>query len=72
MHTLIVTDHTGDRRHQFDPTNIIEVLEAQRRFRELSKAGYIAAKRAGSGSELIREFDPTVNETMFFPRLVGG
>ena len=26
----------------------------------------------GGGSELIREFDPMVNETVFFPRLVGG
>ncbi len=73
MHTLIVMDHTGDSRHQFDPTNNIEVFEAHRRFRELSKAGYIAAKRTGSGtSELIREFDPTVKETVLFPRLVGG
>ena len=73
MHTLIVMDHTGDSRHQFDPTNTVEVLEVQSRFHELSKAGYTAAKRTGSGrSELIREFDPTVKETVFFPRLVGG
>jgi hypothetical protein len=73
MNTLIAMDHTGDSRHQFDPTNNIEVLEAQSRFHELSKAGYIAAKRTGSGrSKLIREFDPTVKETVLFPSLVGG
>ncbi len=73
MHALIVMDNTGDSRHQFDPTNNLDVLEAHRRFRELSKAGYIAAKRTGSGtSELIREFDPTVKKTVLFPRLVGG
>jgi hypothetical protein len=73
MHTLIVMDDTGDARHQFDPTNNVEVLEAHRRFRELSKAGYNAAKRAGNGTvERIRELDPTAKETLFFPRLVGG
>jgi hypothetical protein len=73
MHTLIVMDHTGDSRHQFDPTNTVEVLEARSRFHELSTAGYTAAKRTGSGgSELIREFDPSVKETVLFPRLVGG
>jgi hypothetical protein len=38
-----------------------------------SKAGYTAAKRKGDGtSEVIRQFDPTVKETLFIPRLVGG
>jgi hypothetical protein len=73
MHTLIVMDHTGDSRHDFDPNDYIEVLDAERRFRELSKAGYTAAKRTGDGtSEMIRQFDPTVKETLFIPRLVGG
>jgi hypothetical protein len=48
MNTLIVMDHTGDSRHQFDPTNNIEVLEAQSRFHELIKSGYTAAKRTGA------------------------
>jgi hypothetical protein len=48
-------------------------LDAERLFRELSKAGYTAAKRTGDGtSEMIRQFDPTVKETLFIPRLVGG
>jgi hypothetical protein len=73
MHTLIVMDHTGDSRHPFDPNDYVEVLNAERRFRELSKAGYTAAKRTGNGtSEVIRQFDPTVKETLFIPRLVGG
>jgi hypothetical protein len=73
MHTLIVMDHTGDSRHPFDPNDYVEVLNAERRFRELSKAGYTAAKRTGNGtSEVIRQFDPSVKETLFIPRLVGG
>jgi hypothetical protein len=62
MHTFIARDHTGESRHHFE-----------RRFRELSKVGYTAAKRAGNGmSEVIHQFDPTVKETLFIPRLVGG
>jgi hypothetical protein len=73
MHTFIVLDHTGDSRHHFDPNDYVEVLDAKRRFRELSEAGYTAAKRTGNGtSGVIRQFDPTVKETLFIPRLVGG
>jgi hypothetical protein len=73
MHTQIVMDHTGDTRHHFDPSSDVESLEAQRRFQELTEAGYTAAKKTGNGtSEVIRTFDPTANETLFIPRLVGG
>jgi hypothetical protein len=73
MHTLIIMDHTGDSRHQFDPNDSVEVLDAERRFRELNMAGFAAAKRTANGmSEVIRQFDPTVRETLFIPRLVGG
>jgi hypothetical protein len=48
------------------PNEYLEVLDAEKLFRELSKAGYTAAKRAGNGTaEVIRQFDPTVKETLF-------
>jgi hypothetical protein len=73
MHALIVMDHTGDSRHHFDPNDGWSLLEAQKRFEELRQAGYTAAKRTGNGtSQLIRQFDPTIKETLFIPRLVGG
>ena len=73
MHTQIVMDATGDTRHYFDASDQSAVAEAERRFLKLRKAGYFAAKPTGSGtSELVREFDPTVKETLFMPRLVGG
>jgi hypothetical protein len=57
MATQIVMDHTGDTRHQFDPTD----------------AGFTAAKRVGDGkSEVLKGFDPTAEETLFIPRLKGG
>jgi hypothetical protein len=73
MHLQIVLDTSGDTRHQFAPEDASAVAEAERRFLELTGAGFIAAKRTGNGaSELIRQFDPTAQETVFIPRLVGG
>jgi hypothetical protein len=73
MHIQIVMDLTGDTRHFFEPTNNLSVSEARRRFLVLTEAGYIAAKRTGNGtSQLLRQFDPTAQETLFMPRLTGG
>jgi hypothetical protein len=73
MHLQIVMDTSGDTRHQFDPEDTSAVADAERRFRELTGVGFTAAKRTGIGtSELIREFDPTAQETVFIPRLRGG
>jgi hypothetical protein len=73
MATQIVMDHTGDSRHPFDSKNADAVAKAERRFRDLTEAGYIAAVRTASGeSRRLRSFDPDAEETLFFPRLVGG
>ena len=44
MYLQIVMDTSGDTRHQFDPEDTSAVAEAERRFRELTGAGFIAAK----------------------------
>jgi hypothetical protein len=73
MHIQIVMDATGDTRHHFDANDRAAVAEAEKRFMELTGAGFTAAKRTGPGkSERIREFDPTAKETLFIPRLIGG
>jgi hypothetical protein len=73
MHTQIVMDHTGDTRHHFDANDRAEIAKAEKRFMQLTGAGYIAAKRTGvSTSELIHKFDPAAEETLFIPRLIGG
>ena len=52
---------------------MLPLLRKHARFSELIGAGYTAAVRTGSGtSELVRNFDPAANETLFFPRLRGG
>jgi hypothetical protein len=73
MATQIVMDHNGDTRHKFDPKDAKALFEAEQRFRKLTGAGFTAAVRSGSGDPVVkRTFDPTAEETVFFPRLVGG
>jgi len=73
MATQIVMDRTGDTRHTFDIQDRAEVEKAERRFRDLTGAGFTAAVRSGPGEQrVIRAFDPTAEETLFYPRLVGG
>jgi hypothetical protein len=73
MATQIVMDHKGDSRFQFNPRDAEGLAEAERRFKKLTGAGFTAAVRtAASESTRIRSFDPNAEETLFFPRLVGG
>ena len=73
MATQIIMDLHGDTRHHFDANNMKALLEAERRFKALTRAGFTAATRTASGEPVVtRAFDPNVEETLFFPRLVGG
>jgi hypothetical protein len=73
MAIQIVMDRTGDSRHHFDPNDAQELARAEQRFYELTKVGFTAATRTGPGQvSQIRSFDPIAEETVFFPRLVGG
>ena len=68
-----IMDTTGDSRHTFNPADLQELAKAEQRFRELTTHGFTAAVRAGPGQvSRIKAFDPTAEETLFFPRLVGG
>ena len=69
MAKQIVMDATGDTKYEFNPADAAALKKAERRFKELTGAGFIAAVRTSSGqSELIREFNPAAEETVFFPR----
>lgn len=73
MPTQIVMDHSGDTRHVFDASDQAAVAEAERRFLELTGAGFTAAERTGPGEQqLVRAFNPAAEETLFHPRLKGG
>ena len=54
-------------------SNLGATGEADPRFRQLTGTGFTAAVRTAEGrSKLIRNFDPSAEETIFFPRLQGG
>jgi hypothetical protein len=73
MATQIVMDHSGDSRYTFDPKDANALLKAEQRFKELTGSGYTAAFRTADGEPVVtRSFDPAAEETLFFPRLVGG
>jgi hypothetical protein len=73
MATQIIMDHNGDTRHSFDANDAEALLKAERRFKALTGKGFTAATRNASGEPVVtRMFDPTAEETLFFPRLVGG
>ena len=73
MATQIVMNHTGDTRHYFDAKDAQALAKAEERFKELTTVGFTAAIRSAPGEvSVIRSFDPAAEETLFFPRLVGG
>ena len=73
MATQIIMDPNGDTRHNFDAKDANALSEAERRFKDLTGAGFTAATRTASGEPIVTHtFDPTAEETLFFPRLVGG
>ncbi|MCP3466692.1 MULTISPECIES: hypothetical protein [unclassified Bradyrhizobium] len=73
MGIQIVMDHTGDSRYFFDQTDREGLAKAERRFGKLIGQGFTAATRTATGDlNIVRTFDPTADETLFYPRLVGG
>lgn len=73
MAKLIIMDRTGDTQEEFDVKDRTSVADAERRFKELTGVGFTAAVRTEGGkSRKITRFDPTAEETLFFPRLQGG
>jgi hypothetical protein len=73
MATHIIMDHSGDTRHHFDVRDAKALADAERRFKALTGAGFTAATRQANGEiSVARSFDPGAEETVFYPRLVGG
>ena len=73
MAAQIVMDPTGDTRHYFDAEDTETLSNAEARFKMLTGVGFTAAVRDSAGKATVtRTFDPTAEETLFFPRLVGG
>jgi hypothetical protein len=75
MSVQIVMDGSGDTRHEFDVSDSVAVAKAEERFRQLTGNGFRAvalSQDGGGGGELISEFDPAIEQTLFIPQLRGG
>ena len=73
MATQIVMDQTGDTRYCFNADDTEALAKAEERFTSLTSVGFTAAVRDAAGKATVtRSFDPKAEETLFFPRLVGG
>jgi hypothetical protein len=73
MPVQIVMDYRGDTRHYFDANVAEELAKAEARFKLLTGEGFTAAVRTGPGEvSKVNTFNPAAEETVFFPRLVGG
>jgi hypothetical protein len=73
MPTQIVMNHNGDTRHHFDANDAEALAKAEARFKQLTGKGFIAAIRTKPGEVAkINSFNPKAEETVFFPRLIGG
>lgn len=74
MSVQIVMDRSGDTRHEFDGSDASAVARAEERFRELTGKGFraVALGKDGNPGELLKTFDPKVEQTLFIPQLQGG
>ncbi|MCA6109307.1 hypothetical protein [Bradyrhizobium cenepequi] len=73
MATQIVLDHTGDTRHVFEASDAEALGKAEALFKALVGSGSTPAVREPTGEvRITRSFDPTAQETLLYPRLVGG
>jgi len=67
-------DRSGDTRHEFDVADARAVTLAEKRFRDLTGAGFraVALAKDGGPGRLLGRFDPEVEQTLFIPQLQGG
>ena len=64
----------GHSEHQVDINDIMSLAAAHTRFKLLTRRGFSVVEPGQNGQPARRldKFDPTVEETIFIPRLKGG
>ena len=74
MPKQLIMDHTGHSEKVFDRADTVSVAEAERRFAELTGRGFraVALGQGGEPGEIMKTFDPAVEQTLFIPQLMGG
>lgn len=73
-HVLRILDHSGDTVVAWAPGTKTEEDEAEKKFDELSKQGFLmfAASAPGKTPEQVRTFDPQAFEIVAVPQYRGG
>lgn len=69
-----IMDRSGHKQLTWSTDRLDEIVEAKETFDALMKKGYSAfgANQKEEAKHLIKEFDPTVEEMVLVPKIVGG
>ena len=69
-----IMDRSGHKELTWDTARLSEVMAAKEAFDTLMKRGYTAfgSKHKTDARHLVREFDPTLEELVVVPKIVGG
>lgn len=73
-HVLRILDRTGDTAVAWTPGTKTEEDEAEKKFDEMAKQGYLmfAVEAPGKTPEQVRKFDPKAFEIVAVPQFRGG
>lgn len=69
MGKLTIMDHTGDTLMTWDENN---AADAERVYNELVEQGHIPVKTGDNQAVKLHTFDPTAEEIVMIPKIVGG
>lgn len=74
MPVQVIMDRYGDSRHFFETDDRQSMYQAEARFKELTRKGFIAVApgKSGEPGHLLSGFDAQAEETLFIPPLQGG
>ncbi|MDB5935329.1 MAG: hypothetical protein JWQ01_2673 [Massilia sp.] len=72
--TMNIMDESGHRQMNWSMSNAKEIAAAQKTFDRLVKQGYAAfgAPDNAAPKQTMTAFDPTMEEVVMVPRIVGG
>jgi hypothetical protein len=72
--TMNIMDDSGHRQVNWNMSNSKEIAAAQRTFDRLLRQGYagFGAMTKSAPKVAIKAFDPTMEELVLVPRIVGG
>lgn len=72
--SLCILDESGDSRMQWDRNDPVQVAAARARFDEFRSKRFLAYKvdKSGKQAEVIDRFDPSAEQIIMQPQMIGG